>query len=132
MIYIENIVDEAVLKKYLLRTTIVALSISAFLAIIIFLFGEFGETSAKILFTTLTLGGFSLTGLGCSMAYKMPKLKSFSQVGIVFSFFGFFATLIAIWEIIHIQSIWTVSYTHLRAHETDSYLVCRLLLEKKK
>src|SRR5665647_2293135 len=23
------------------------------------------------------------------------------------------------------------SYTHLRAHETDSYLVCRLLLEKK-
>src|SRR5664279_5145509 len=31
--------------------------------------------------------------------------------------------------------VWTwspVSYTHLRAHETDSYLVCRLLLEKKK
>src|SRR5680860_422449 len=24
-----------------------------------------------------------------------------------------------------------VSYTHLRAHETDSYLVCRLLLEQK-
>ena len=29
-------------------------------------------------------------------------------------------------------SLATVSYTHLRAHETDSYLVCRLLLEKKK
>src|SRR5664279_6423672 len=28
--------------------------------------------------------------------------------------------------------IGAVSYTHLRAHETDSYLVCRLLLEKKK
>ena len=28
-------------------------------------------------------------------------------------------------------SIIPVSYTHLRAHETDSYLVCRLLLEKK-
>src|SRR5665647_204802 len=27
------------------------------------------------------------------------------------------------------QTIPTVSYTHLRAHETDSYLVCRLLLE---
>ena len=25
----------------------------------------------------------------------------------------------------------TVSYTHLRAHETGAYLVCRLLLEKK-
>src|SRR5665647_3650866 len=30
------------------------------------------------------------------------------------------------------QSFCAVSYTHLRAHETDSYLVCRLLLEKKK
>src|SRR5665647_681681 len=28
--------------------------------------------------------------------------------------------------------LYPVSYTHLRAHETDSYLVCRLLLEKKK
>src|SRR5664279_2672666 len=29
-------------------------------------------------------------------------------------------------------AIGPVSYTHLRAHETDSYLVCRLLLEKNK
>src|SRR5664279_6356116 len=30
------------------------------------------------------------------------------------------------------KQIWlsVISYTHLRAHETDSYLVCRLLLEK--
>src|SRR5680860_1737666 len=30
---------------------------------------------------------------------------------------------------VHLQV--AVSYTHLRAHETDSYLVCRLLLDKK-
>src|SRR5678816_4944522 len=29
-------------------------------------------------------------------------------------------------------SVVTVSYTHLRAHETPEHLVCRLLLEKKK
>src|SRR5665647_3343511 len=29
-----------------------------------------------------------------------------------------------------VRALGTVSYTHLRAHETDSYLVCRLLLEK--
>src|SRR5680860_1621918 len=33
-------------------------------------------------------------------------------------------------EVVH--RLAAVSYTHLRAHETDSYLVCRLLLEKKK
>src|SRR5665647_3831198 len=30
---------------------------------------------------------------------------------------------------VNINSAAPVSYTHLRAHETDSYLVCRLLLE---
>ena len=30
------------------------------------------------------------------------------------------------------NNITSVSYTHLRAHETSLHLVCRLLLEKKK
>ena len=30
-----------------------------------------------------------------------------------------------------VQRCLSVSYTHLRAHETLRYLVCRLLLEKK-
>eukprot|EP00658_Telonema_sp_P-2_P063115 TRINITY_DN5181_c0_g3_i2.p1 TRINITY_DN5181_c0_g3~~TRINITY_DN5181_c0_g3_i2.p1 ORF type:complete len:139 (+),score=15.32 TRINITY_DN5181_c0_g3_i2:209-625(+) len=30
------------------------------------------------------------------------------------------------------SSLHSVSYTHLRAHETPEHLVCRLLLEKKK
>ena len=34
------------------------------------------------------------------------------------------------WGVPHVQS--SVSYTHLRAHETVLDLVCRLLLEKKK
>ena len=40
--------------------------------------------------------------------------------------------LISLVEIILMLMLLSVSYTHLRAHETDSYLVCRLLLEKKK
>ena len=32
----------------------------------------------------------------------------------------------------HLSRLRAVSYTHLRAHETLRYLVCRLLLEKKK
>ena len=35
-------------------------------------------------------------------------------------------------EIILAVGIGSVSYTHLRAHETGRNLVCRLLLEKKK
>ena len=39
---------------------------------------------------------------------------------------------ITVSELIDFESIKTVSYTHLRAHETPEHLVCRLLLEKKK
>ena len=39
---------------------------------------------------------------------------------------------ISILSILLLLGMTAVSYTHLRAHETDSYLVCRLLLEKKK
>ena len=42
-----------------------------------------------------------------------------------------FSALEAVMDIL-LPTIMAVSYTHLRAHETDSYLVCRLLLEKKK
>ena len=44
---------------------------------------------------------------------------------------GYF-TFLLFWEASPRYAMGTVSYTHLRAHETDSYLVCRLLLEKKK
>ena len=35
-------------------------------------------------------------------------------------------------QFVHMITVHTVSYTHLRAHETRGNLVCRLLLEKKK
>ena len=39
--------------------------------------------------------------------------------------------LIFLFQIFEMHSLQTVSYTHLRAHETLMNLVCRLLLEKK-
>ena len=40
--------------------------------------------------------------------------------------------LVGGWGVIASHVVITVSYTHLRAHETVLDLVCRLLLEKKK
>src|SRR5664279_3647654 len=45
--------------------------------------------------------------------------------------FGYLKDKTAVAELFREVSPKAVSYTHLRAHETDSYLVCRLLLEKK-
>src|SRR5680860_1641904 len=55
-----------------------------------------------------------------------PKLKFSDPVKI--AIFG--ASLSPKINNLKIENNKAVSYTHLRAHETDSYLVCRLLLEK--
>ena len=39
--------------------------------------------------------------------------------------------LVVVLVVTYILTYLPISYTHLRAHETDSYLVCRLRVEKK-
>ncbi|MDX1331403.1 MAG: hypothetical protein R3252_00115, partial [Robiginitalea sp.] len=76
-------------KKYFLRTLIVALVISAVIGIVIFLVGDFGETEIKLLFTTLAIGGFSLTGLSSSTIHNRAELKLFALIGMLISVLAF-------------------------------------------
>src|SRR5680860_534399 len=68
----------------------------------------------------------SLEGLGGCLIFWMVffALLGLTYIGVFFSALG--AGISTSQEML----ITPVSYTHLRAHETDSYLVCRLLLEK--
>src|SRR5665647_2883103 len=59
--------------------------------------------------TTLGRGGSDTTGVALAAALHADECQIFTDVD------GVYTTD-------------PVSYTHLRAHETDSYLVCRLLL----
>lgn len=92
------------LKKTFLISMIISLIVSALIGIIIFLFGDFGETEAKILITTLTIGGYSLTGLCCSTLYEKKRAISLAFSGIAVSIIGFLYTVLAIWEIIDLNS----------------------------
>ena len=93
-------------KKYFLKTLVVALCISALIGIIIFLFGDLGEIEAQLLMTTLTFGGFSLTGLCSARIQNKNHLKNFSIIGMVIAVLGFLITISVIWEFDHIESIW--------------------------
>ena len=67
----------------------------------------------------------------------IPEMKIFSFETWSFNFDGYglrwYKELLGICSANSGTTVCTdpVSYTHLRAHETDSYLVCRLLLEKR-
>ena len=95
-------------KKFFLRTFIIALSISAFIGIVIFLVGDFGETEMKVLGTTLAIGGYSITGLCSSTIHNRNEFRSFSVIGMLISVFGFFFTITAIWEIIDFDRFWQI------------------------
>jgi len=92
-------------KKVFLITMIISLSISALIGIIIFLLGSFGEIEAKIIFTTLTIGGFSLTALCSSALYGKHRYVSFSAIGMIVAVIGFLITTLAIWEILDFDKV---------------------------
>lgn len=95
-------------KKTFLLTMIVSLSISALIGIFIFLLGDFGETEGRLLLTTLTIGGYSLTGLCCSVLYERKVYTPLAIAGMATSLLGFLFTLLVIWEIMDLESeyIW--------------------------
>ena len=70
-------------KKIFLISLIVSLSISALLGIIIFLVGNFDEIQVRILLTTLTVGGFSLTGLCCATLLEKKRFSAFAIMGMI-------------------------------------------------
>jgi len=85
------------IKRLLLITLITSLGIGAIIGIFIFLFGNFGDTEQKLLITTLTLGGFSLTGLCCALLIGKNKLSWFGLLGIIMSLGAFIYSILIIW-----------------------------------
>jgi len=111
------------IKKIFLKTLIVSLSASGLLGIFIFLFGQFGETEGRLLLTTLSIGGCSLTGLCCSTIYPSEKYKIFSVIGIgiaglcfvftLFNIWGDFKNLENNWKLLLSLIVLTITFAHI-------------------
>jgi hypothetical protein len=111
------------IKKIFLKTLIVSLSATGLLGIFIFLFGKFGETEGRLLLTTLSMGGCSLTGLCCSTIYPSEKYKIFSIIGIgtaglcfvltLFNIWGDFKNLENTWKLLLSLIVLTITFAHI-------------------
>lgn len=91
-------------KKIFLYTIIYTLVVSAFYGIYTILTRSYGEDEAKVLLTTLTLIGYSLTGLCSSILHQRRKLIPFAVIGMLVSLIGFLFTSAVIWEYIDINN----------------------------
>src|SRR5678815_5818870 len=85
-----------------------------------------GSTPPKVAISTqLWSGSFTST---CPKSYAGSALKWYRNPILTWVAGG----IAVVGNLLVRYCFQSVSYTHLRAHETPEHLVCRLLLEKKK
>jgi hypothetical protein len=88
------------LRRLFLITVVVSLITSAATGIFIFLVDEFGDTQRNLLLTTLSVGGFSLTGLGSTVGAASWWLWLARPVGLATSTVALGLVVLLIWGIV--------------------------------
>jgi len=124
--------EDTKFKKIFLITMIFSLIISALIGISVFLFGKFGEIEMKLLLTTLTIGGFSLTGLCSSTLYYKNKYLFFSKTGMIMAVVGFIISTCTIWEILNLTNIWKWIIISIILSMSISHSSLLLLIQSRK
>lgn len=88
------------MKKLFVTLCTTFIIISAIIAIFFVMFGTFKETEARILLTTILLGGYSLMGLCCAALLDRKKNIILAIGGMVIIVTACIATMIIVWEIV--------------------------------
>lgn len=128
------------MKKIILKVLIITFFVSAILGISIIFLDLWNDITAKILFSTVILFGFSIPGLSCSTSYEKTKAKKISIVGMAICFisciylllltwdimnFDFFSDLN--WKLVFFSILFSLSLGHiclLLAIDSDDKIVC--------
>jgi len=93
-------------KTLFLMGFIVSLCATAIVGIWIFLFGTFGDLEGRLLFTTITIGAYSLTALCNSALFGRQRVELVGYLGIAISIAGFLYTTLVIWDFFDIGYSW--------------------------
>lgn len=84
-------------KRRLLLAALAALGLSAALAILILLFGEFGGTQVRILATTFSISGYSLLMLPGALLAERRRARTLALANVAWAAIGFVLVLAVIW-----------------------------------
>lgn len=126
--------SDANLKKAFLISLIISLSLSALLGIIIFLVGNFGEIQVKILLTTLTFGGTSLTGLCCATLFEKRRFPTFAVISLILSVWACLFITLTIWldESFFFEDSWKVMIISIILAFSAAHISLLLLIRSNK
>ena len=109
-------IDFAEFKKFFLFNLIGALVISAIVAVITVLIGEFNETAARVLFTLLMVVVHSLIALAFiwdnTRQNTFDRLAFFTNILFLIIVVSFITSILGIWEVISSETVWNLYQTY--------------------
>lgn len=85
------------LKKFFLYSLIASVGISAFLGIVVIIFGNFGEFESKVLLTSVVITVTSILGLACGAYLETGRGRTLPLAGIVLSVISAIMWLMIVW-----------------------------------
>jgi len=108
-------IDFAEFKKFFLFNLIGALIISALVAVITVIIGEFNEVTARVLFTLLMVVMHSLISLAFiwddEKQNTFDRLAFFINVIFIIIVLSFLVSIFGIWKIIPAEAVWNIYQT---------------------
>lgn len=109
-------IEFAEFKKFFLFNLIGALVISAIVAVVTVLIGEFNETAARVLFTLLMVVVHSLIALAFiwddTRQNTFDRLAFFTNILFLIIVVSFITSVLGIWEVIPSETVWNLYQTY--------------------
>jgi hypothetical protein len=84
-------------KRIALWFLITSVAVSAVIGIIAIVVGNFGQTQARILLTTLVISAASICALACGALWESGRLKLLPMIGIALAIFDAILLIAGIW-----------------------------------
>lgn len=103
--------DNAQIRKALLKVFLGFLGLTALIAIVSVLAGEFGKVQGKILATTATISAASICSMSCAAFIERRKLAPLGYCGILLSVCAAILLIAGLWPEIDSEGYWKTAAT---------------------
>ena len=118
------------MKKPMLCTLIVSISMSCVFCIMVVLSRSWGEWQGRVLNTMITISGASLCTLSCAVLWDRKHKKALPLSGLAFTLVGAGLVIVVQWFDVNNRAYWVLTACTVALAVATSYLALVLLIAK--
>lgn len=112
------------LRQASLYAVVLFLSLSALVAVVSLLTGQFGEVQVKIILTTLTISAASVCGMACLAFVEKHGRAALGGVGVICAVIAALMSILGIWRISDVSTeYWKITLTFVVASVAIAHML---------